>query len=130
MDWELIKSVATGVFAVVVVIGGGVLGLVYSNQKTLRSSNQDLRDRVDDLEKERADDKLEIAGLSSKVNERDGEIGLLKSMVTGKVEWVAISDQLEEHHRQALAYWRTADERMLGIDGHMVEIRDLLRERP
>lgn len=121
MDWELLKSISSGVFVVTTIVVGGLLGLVYGDQKRLRTAAEDLRHRVDDLESERAADKVKIAERDGKIAERDGEVALLKTVVTGKVEWLALTDQLEEHHRQALAYWKKADDRMADMLAAMRE---------
>lgn len=115
MDWAFIKEIATVIFAVATFVTAGLLGLVYGDQKRLRTAAEDLRKRVDDLESERADDKVKIAERDGKILERDAEIALLKNVVTGKVEWIAVTDQVEEHHRQALQQWTKTD-------AHLVEI--------
>lgn len=98
MDWDLIKSVVTAVLAIATIIATALVGLMFGSLRTLRDTANDLRARVGDLEKERSDDKAQNAELNA-------ENRILKSMVTGKVEWTAVTDQLEEHHRQSLGFW-------------------------
>jgi hypothetical protein len=95
VDWQNVLGVAATIFALASAAG---LGLMRGTVANLRASNDDLRLRVGDLEKERSEDRASLA-------EVRGENALLRSMVTGKVEWVALTDQLEEHHRQALKHW-------------------------
>jgi hypothetical protein len=95
VDWQNILGVAATIFALASAAG---LGLMRGTLNNLRDSNGDLRARVGDLEKQRSEDHARIAEVES-------ENKLLNAMVTGRVEWVAISDQVEEHHRQSLASW-------------------------
>lgn len=98
MDWDLLGRIVTGVLSVTTIIATALVGVLFGSLKTLRDTANDLRSRVADLEKERTEDRAEIA-------EAHSENKLLKAMVTGKVEWVALTDQLEEHHRQAVSWW-------------------------
>lgn len=96
MDWQSTFTFAGTLFVLASAIG---LGLMRGTLGNLRSSNDDLRSRVADLEKNRTEDRAELAEVAA-------ENKTLKAMLTGKVEWTAISDQLEEHHRQSLASWK------------------------
>lgn len=98
MDWDLLGRIVTGVLSVTTIIATALVGVLFGSLKTLRDTAADLRSRVGDLEKERGEDRAEIA-------EAHSENKLLKAMVTGKVEWVALTDQLEDHHRQAVLWW-------------------------
>lgn len=108
MDWSLLRTIIVGVLSVTTIIATAGVGLMFGSLRTLRDTSNDLRARVSDLEKERAEDKAENAELA-------GENKLLKSMMTGKVEWVALTDQLEHHHKQALVWWEKADGRLVAI---------------
>lgn len=114
MDWDTTRSIITGVLSVATIIATALVGVLFGSLKTLRDTANDLRARVTDLEKERAEDRAANIEL-------DSENKMLKSMVTGKVEWVALTDQLEEHHRQALGWWKKAD-------GHLAAIPAALHE--
>jgi len=105
VDWDLIRSIFFVVFGVATTVSAALVGLLFGSLRTLRDTAGDLRERVKDLETERTKDKSEKAELHA-------ENSLLKSMVTGKVEWVALTDQLEEHHRQALQWWKLFGERL------------------
>lgn len=103
-------DILVGVLAVFTIIATALVGILFGSLKTLRDTANDLRARVSDLEKERAEDKAKIA-------EEEAKSKILQSMVTGKVEWVALTDQLEEHHRQALGQWAKADNHLSAIPG-------------
>lgn len=98
MDWDLLGRIVTGVLSVTTIIATALVGVLFGSLKTLRDTANDLRSRVSDLEKERTEDRADLA-------EAHSENKLLKAMVTGKVEWVALTDQLEDHHRQAVTWW-------------------------
>lgn len=101
MDLNQLVGDLNGIVSLALFVAAAVAALNWGRVKNLRDTADDLRKRVDDLEKERAEDRAEKAELTA-------ENSLLKAMVTGKVEWVALTDQLEEHHRQALGFWEEA----------------------
>ena len=113
--------ILTAVLAITTVAAAAFAGLKIGTERTLRDSNSDLRARVADLESGRESDRAKIAEAEAKANEALAENRLLTSMVQGRVEWTAISDQLEEHHRQSLDWWGR-------IDGHLAEIETTLKE--
>jgi hypothetical protein len=96
MDWQNVLGVAATVFALASAAG---LGLMRGTLGNLRASNTDLRERVTDLEKERAEDHSKITALEGKVAAAEDREHYLQSIVQGRVEWTAISDQLEDVHR-------------------------------
>ncbi len=108
MDWDLLGKVVTGVLTVTSIIATALVGVLFGSLKTLRDTANDLRSRVTDLEKERTDDRAEIVEMHS-------ENRLLKAMVTGKVEWVALTDQVEDLQRQWLAWRKEARETLAQI---------------
>ena len=93
-----LSSLLTAVFGVTTIIAAGLAGLVYGGQRTLRDSNTDLRCRVNDLEKERIEDKAAIAELKT-------ENKALASVVTGEVHWHALTELLSMHHTEARQHW-------------------------
>lgn len=99
MDWQNVLGVAATIFALASAAG---LGLMRGTLGNLRSSNEDLRNRVTDLERDRADDRAKLAEVES-------ENKVLKAMVTGKVEWTAISNQIEDVHRIVVGIDRKLD---------------------
>jgi hypothetical protein len=106
--WGGVQSTILAVLAVTTTITTALVGLQIGTVRTLRESNKDLRDRVSDLEKERLEDKAENGKLSS-------ENQLLKAMVTGKVEWIAVTDQIEAHAREALDHWSSTEAKLTEI---------------
>jgi hypothetical protein len=104
MDWQNIVGIAGFIIAVGSISG---IGLMRDRLSVLKDSNEDLRARDNDRGKELADIRTELA-------EVQAENRLLKAMVTGRVEWTAISDQLEEHHRQSLAAWKRIENKVGG----------------
>ena len=107
-DWGLIRSIVMTVTTVTTVAATVGVGLMFGSLRTLRDTAGDLRNRVSDLEKERAEDKAEKAELET-------ENRMLKTMVMGKVEWVALTDQLEAHHRETIVFWRKAEDQLTAI---------------
>lgn len=121
--WGGVQDIVLAVMAIMVTITTALVGLQIGTVRTLRESNRDLRDRVADLEKERLEDRAEIVERDGRIAEKDSEISLLRAMVTGKVEWIAVTDQLEGHSREALTHWKATEERL-------DEILTALRETP
>lgn len=114
-------NIVVGVLSVFTIIATALVGILFGSLKTLRDTANDLRARVLDLEKERAEDKAKIA-------EEEAKSKILQSMVTGKVEWVALTDQLEEHHRQALGWWRTADTNFAAIPNSLAALPEAVHD--
>lgn len=124
MDWNTIQGVLTGVFAVTTLVAAAFAGLQIGTTRTLRESNSDLRARVTDLEHGRETDRTEKAEIVGKLDTVQAENKLLKSMVQGRVEWAAISDQLGhvaevivKHDQKAEAFWSRAEEHLTDLIG-------------
>lgn len=100
-----LESFLTTALAIISLTTLAGMGLMRGTVTGLRESNGDLRVRVKDVEEGRAADKIKLAEL-------EGENRLLQAMITGRVDWVAISDLLEEHHRQSLRRWTSIDEKL------------------
>lgn len=102
MDWQNVLGIA----AIIIAVGSiSLVGLMRERLANQGAALDEFRDRVGDLERERV-------SLRSEVSEVQSENKVLKAMVTGKVEWTAISDQLEDHHRQALQQWAGMNQRL------------------
>jgi hypothetical protein len=99
------------------------LGLMRSHVTGLRETTTDLRGRVTDLEGERISLRESNAKLIAKVAAVEAENKMLTTRLTGKVEWLALTDQLEEHHRQALVWWKETSQMMADILKVMRELR-------
>lgn len=107
MDWQNVLGVAATIFALASAAG---LGLMRGTLGNLRASNEDLRKRVSDLEAERERNQLEKAEMRGEITRLQDHEGYLQTMIQGRVEWTAISDQLEEVHRLVvLISQRTGD---------------------
>lgn len=94
LDGELLTSV----FGIATLLAAGLAGLAWGTVKTLRDSNQDLRNRVSDLEDS---DRAK----STKMAELESENKALGRLVTGEVHWQSIADMLDHHHREAQRHW-------------------------
>lgn len=106
MDFDLLGKIFTAVLTITTVAASAGVALMLGSLKTLRESNADLRDRVRDLESERVEDREKLVASNAVAEQLASEKQWLTTMVQGRVDWTAISDQLEEHHRQALAWWK------------------------
>lgn len=100
----------------------GALFLVYGTTKTLRDTNADLRAQHEDDKARLQERDAEIARMKQATAELEGRIGVLESLVTGAVNWTAISDQLETHHREALVHWNKALDQWSRDEHLLVEI--------
>jgi hypothetical protein len=101
------------VFPLLTIIIGGACVLLFSVTSTLRTSNGDLRARVDDLEKEQVRDKATIATQAA-------EIHALQKVVTGEVQLAALADVLDHHHQMAVT---SAGRLEKSIDAVLDEVR-------
>lgn len=106
MDFDLLGKIFTAVLTITTVAASAGVALMLGSLKTLRESNADLRDRVKDLESERIEDREKLVASNAVAEQLASEKQWLTTMVQGRVDWTAIQDQLEEHHRQALAWWK------------------------
>lgn len=86
----------------------GALFLVYGTTKTLRDTNNDLRAQHEDDKARIVERDETILKMQKSQAEMQGRIGVLESLVTGAVNWTAISDLLETHHREAVGHWKSA----------------------
>ncbi len=91
-------ALLTTVFGITTVIAAGLAGLVYGAQRTLRESNSDLRNRVGDLEKDRAERDAKIAELTALYE-------TAKQIATGEVQWQVVVDLMTAHQKDAKAHW-------------------------
>jgi hypothetical protein len=109
---EHLGNILTVVLSVTTIIATAGVGLMFGSLKTLRDTAEDLRNRVSDLEKERAEDKARIEATEVKLDAAERENGWLRSTMQGRPEWIALTDQLEQHHREAINHWER-DESLL-----------------
>lgn len=112
-------AILTPILTVTTAIAATVAGITYSVTRTLRANNGDLKDRVEILENGIATRDQQIAKQATQIAECGTEIETLKSMVHQRVEWVAVSDLLEQHHTEANQHWETTEGYLERIAGHM-----------
>lgn len=96
------------------------LGLMRGTITGLRESLSDARAEIADKDRRLTENDRKLAELESRV-------AVLTSTVTGEVHWVALEQQVDEHHKTAMTQW--ADIRTVLGDIHLLlaEIRDLNR---
>ena len=118
----------TSVYPVVTIVAGIYAALQYSTLKTLRETNNDLRDKRSDDERTITELKLNIAELQKKMAEKDGQIGVLKELNSGIVNWTLINDQVSTHNERVEKRWAQEDQRWLSIEKLLEQIRDLTKK--
>lgn len=89
-------AVVSVVFPLLTLITGGACILLFSITTTLRANNGDLKDRVDILERELADERADNTQLRA-------EVEALHKIVTGEVQLAAILTLLESHDKSTVA---------------------------
>lgn len=114
MDLEQLQGIASAVLLVATIISTALVGVLFGSTKTLRETVTDRGVRIDDLEKE-------VARAEARATEAESESRLLKTMVTGKVELIALGDLLDEHHKQAITYWTRIGDRLEQVPEKIVE---------
>lgn len=110
----------------VTVAAFGALFLVYGTTKTLRDTNGDLRAQHEDDKERLQAAQDENAELRKQIMMMESRISVLEGLVTGAVNWAAISDQLEAHHTEAVTHWRQAMAQWSKDEHILTEIRDQL----
>lgn len=106
MDFWNVVAAAAAVVAIATVAGLGLQrGVTSGLRESLAESRakiEEQRGEIDDLKKDRADDRALIAQLNS-------DLAVLRPLVTGEIHWQAISDMLEHHHETAEKHWATVE---------------------
>jgi hypothetical protein len=95
MDWQNLLGTAAVVLTLASAAG---LGLMRASLANLRNMNDDLTKRVDFLEKEGARNEVEKAELRVELARLQDHEAYLQSVLRGRVDFTAISDQLEAVH--------------------------------
>lgn len=106
----------------------GALGLIaiaafawsafqFSTVKNLRDTNKDLRDERDDNKERLATKTLESETLKKEAAEKDGQIGVLKEINSGIVDWNVVVDLIVSHNRLAEEHWQREESRWARLDG-------------
>jgi hypothetical protein len=111
MDVQTAISIVLGVIAVSTAAG---LGLLRGTVVGLREQLDDERKLSTSLRAQRTEDRALIVRLQ-------GDLEALGRVVTGEAHWIAIGQELTEHHDAAVSHWEV--ER-----GLLREIRDNTQE--
>lgn len=131
-SWAQLQSIAFAVMAVTTIIAAAIVGALVGTNKTLRETVSDRGVRIDDLEKEVARQtaarEREVAREAAARVEAEAKSQVLASVVTGKVELIALGDLLDEHHRQALKQWSDLGADVRAVPEQVVEA--LKQEQP
>lgn len=114
MEWlSDISGLLTGILAIALIIGGGWAAMVLGTSKFQRDHIADLANRVEHLEKDRDEKTAALAQITA---DRDA----LARVITGEAHWVALGDQLNDHHQEANDHWTKTQ-------AHLEQILEVLR---
>jgi hypothetical protein len=100
VDWQNVISVGATIVALTTLAG---LGLLRGTVIGLREQLNDERGLTASLRARRDEDAAKIAQLTT-------DLAALGRVVTGEAHWIAIADQLEEHHGVAVIHWKNERE--------------------
>lgn len=91
----------------------------------MRGTITSLRESLSDARAEIADKDRRLGENDRKLAELEARVAVLTSTVTGEVHWVALEQQVDDHHKTAMTQW--ADIRDVLRDIHVLlgEIRDI-----
>lgn len=93
MEWQNILPIAAVIVAIGSVAG---VGLLRDRLSVLKDSNEELRERVADLEAERNRDHAEKAELRAEVTQLSHDAEVLRSAVRDRANYEMISSQVDE----------------------------------
>lgn len=135
-----ILALLTPIFAITTAIGAAIAGLIWGAMKTLRATNEDLRNRVSDLEAERLESKNKIHTIETdaknKIHTLETDLAVLTRMVTGEAHWEALHDlgdkivtSLTTHHTEAMSHWTKQDSRFVDLARSLEALRELEAQR-
>lgn len=98
-------SVGLAIISIATLAG---LALMRTNLVTLRESLADARGEIDDKDRR-------LKGIEADRDRIKTDLAALTRVVTGEAHWVAIGRKLDNHHREAMAHWRTDEDTLMNI---------------
>jgi hypothetical protein len=140
VDLGNLGGILTGVLTVSTIITGALLGLqrgtmssIQTRADELSKTAVDLRGRIGDLEKARAEDKAEstaeIADLKTEVSDLKTENGILKELNAQSVDWTALIDLLTHHHGASESHWEHLDGALEKVHDSLTLVADRLAQQ-
>jgi hypothetical protein len=120
-----LATIVQFIFPLLTCIAIGIGILLLSMTTTLRQSNQDLRERVRDVETENARHETTIKAQATKIEAQSAEIALWSKTVTGEVHLVAITDLLTHHHERATKVWEAWGVKLDHVDALLTRIVEI-----
>jgi hypothetical protein len=109
-----ISAILTGGVALLAIATAVGYGLLRGRVTALRDELKDEREGRAADRRDRDDARAELAVVRN-------DLAALSRIVTGEAHWVAIGQKLDEHHEEAVRYWREAKQ----IDAE--QLRELRR---
>ena len=122
-DFSTLLSTA---LAVVTLATAGGFGLMRGRVTNLREDLRDTRETNAELRTERQEDRALIDQLRAEADNAREQLDALARVVTGEVHWIALGDQLCEHHAEAREYWTRSEDKAGEMLGALVKIREAL----
>lgn len=114
-------SGALGIVSLATLAGLGLLrGTVTNLREQLKDAREEIADKDRRHHEETAENTRRVTEAEKTIARQAADIDALNRVVTGEVHWLALGEQLDEHHRQASEHW-AQDEALL------TEIRDTIR---
>jgi hypothetical protein len=97
-----ISAILTGGVAILAIATAVGYGLLRGRVSALRDELKDEREGRAADRRDRDDARRELAVVRT-------DLEALSRIVTGEAHWVAIGAKLDEHHEEAVRYWRKAE---------------------
>lgn len=117
--WDSVAPFLSTASAIVAFAALAGIGLQRGRVTNAVAQLREAREQIEALRSERDD-------LKAKLTEVSADLAALGRVVRGEVHWQAITDQLDDHHRQVLAHWASEEEVLRDI---RADLRDVLREQ-
>lgn len=131
MDVGSLVSTALSILSIATLAG---LGLLRGTVVNLREQLKDARDEIADLERRRERETTErteqAATDATQIARLEAGIATLTSTVTGEIHWVALGEQLEQHHSAAEVHWRHLAAATVRLEKALTDLVDELKKGP